>query len=248
MSDEGGVQFSAGMDHHRSKWPILVGLALTLFLIGVLVRPILILGAVALLGSVYGWLREDVRTLPLPTAARSDRYIAVVVLVLGEVFLFGAGFFYFFWARAHVAPWPPEGVDLRLGFVLVNSVLLFSSAATAHWAQRALEKGRDRAFRMHMASTVLLGTVFLGGQGYEYLTAGFTPASHPYGSAFFGLTGLHGLHVLAGLVVLAVLTILSKRGLVNQARASGVSAAILYWHFVDAVWAGILATIYLRWI
>jgi len=54
-----------------------------------------------------------------------------------------------------------------------------------------------------LATTLLLGSVFLVVQISEYASASFTIADGVYGSVFFLLTGFHGFHVLVGCVILA---------------------------------------------
>jgi cytochrome c oxidase subunit III len=63
---------------------------------------------------------------------------------------------------------------------------------------------------------------------------------------FYLTTGFHGIHVTGGLIAfLFVLgsTYITRRFTHEQAvRAIVVS---YYWHFVDVVWIGLFATIYL---
>ena len=97
--------------------------------------------------------------------------------------------------------------------------------------------------------TYIMGAVFIAGQATEYTSLvqeGITIPSSAYGSMFYLTTGFHGLHVTGGLIAfLFVLgrTFLAKRFTHEQA----VSAIVVsyYWHFVDVVWIGLFATIYL---
>jgi heme/copper-type cytochrome/quinol oxidase subunit 3 len=105
-------------------------------------------------------------------------------------------------------------------------------------------RGRSGAW---LAATMVLGAIFLVGQGSEYarlLGEGIGPGSALFGTTFFTLTGLHGLHVLGGLVALAALLTASRR----SARAVGPvawEAVGLYWHFVDAVWVVVFSVVYI---
>ncbi len=91
--------------------------------------------------------------------------------------------------------------------------------------------------------------MFIAGQATEYASLvqeGITIPSSAYGTMFYLTTGFHGLHVTGGLIAfLFVLgrTFLAKRFTHEQA----VSAIVVsyYWHFVDVVWIGLFATIYL---
>ena len=97
--------------------------------------------------------------------------------------------------------------------------------------------------------TYIMGSVFVAGQASEYtalIHEGVTIPASGYGSMFYLTTGFHALHVTGGLVAfLFVLgrTFLAKRFTHEQA----VSAIVVsyYWHFVDVVWIGLFATIYL---
>jgi hypothetical protein len=63
---------------------------------------------------------------------------------------------------------------------------------------------------------VLLGSVFLGFQAYEYHHAytelGLTMGAGAYGATFFMLTGFHGFHVTLGTIMLAVILLRSLSG------------------------------------
>ncbi len=91
--------------------------------------------------------------------------------------------------------------------------------------------------------------MFIAGQATEYVSLvqeGITISASAYGTMFYLTTGFHGLHVTGGLIAfLFVLgrTFLAKRFTHEQA----VSAIVVsyYWHFVDVVWIGLFATIYL---
>ena len=51
-----------------------------------------------------------------------------------------------------------------------------------------------------VAVTLVLGVIFLIGQGYDYTQLGFTLADGTFGTTFFTLTGFHGAHVLGGVI------------------------------------------------
>ena len=129
---------------------------------------------------------------------------------------------------------------LDIGRTAIFSVALFASSGTIAIA------GRARSVRW-LAATVVLGAVFLIGQGTEYarlLAEGIGPGSALFGTTFFTLTGLHGLHVLAGLLALVALLAAHRR----RPRAVGPvawEAVSMYWHFVDAVWVVVFSVVYL---
>ncbi len=231
---------------HGSPWPIALAASCTLLAIGIVSPLDPIFGVVAIVLSLVGWVKEALRphhaVEPVTPRDASD---AVLYLIASEVVLFGALFFYWFWARAHGAAWGRVDVE-SLPVLGLNTVFLLTSGWTAHAAHKALKLGQDRKFRGHVAATVLLGLAFLGGQAYEYTHLRFTPSTGPYGSAFYGLTGIHGLHVAAGLAALGFALVAAVRGALSTRHERQFGALALYWHFVDAVWLVILAVVYLE--
>lgn len=209
-------------------------------------------GAVVMLASVWGWVREDVRELrgkPFQDG-HSDYWLGTIVLILSEVIIFGVLFSFYFWSRGHSDDFIPEQIrGMSLAPIIVNTVILLSSGATVHTAQVYLKKGEMRKFQVWLGLTILLGVAFIGGQVREYLNLmheGLTAPTSVYATSFYSLTGVHGLHVVAGLVVLTTILVLSFTGFVRKERASGVEGAFLYWHFVDAVWVVVFSVVYLR--
>ena len=73
----------------------------------------------------------------------------------------------------------------------------------------------------------------------------FEVSSHAYGTMYFAMTGLHGLHVLAGLALMLVVLAGAAQGAYREGGADGVHAVGYYWHFVDVVWIGLFATLFL---
>ncbi len=130
----------------------------------------------------------------------------------------------------------------------INTALLLSSAVTLTIAHHALIAGQRSKTIGFMWITVLLGTVFLFVQGYEYHHAysemNLTLASGVYGSTFFMLTGFHGFHVLVGMLMLLFITLRLQKGHFTSERHFGFEGAAWYWHFVDVVWLGLYVVVY----
>lgn len=234
---------------HGSVWPLVVAVAAAVSLVGVFLPAVGVLGLLLLVIAVVAWVREDAREWPATVAPghRSDYWVGTLVFLFSEVVVFGTLFTYYFWVRGYATAWPPSEIpEAGLRLVAINTVLLVSSGFTAHAAHAALRRDRLVLYRRWLLLTILLGAAFVCGQAYEYATAGFGPTTGSYGTAFFALTGLHGLHVVGGLAVLLGLLVLAVRGKTRAAQASGVGGAVLYWHFVDAVWLLLFAVLYLR--
>lgn len=127
---------------------------------------------------------------------------------------------------------------------------LLASSATLWLAGRSLVHARHAMVRAWLLATLVLGGIFLVGQGREYqrlLAQHVTVGGNLFGATFFTLTGFHGLHVLLGLVMIAIVFAASATDSLAGPRSEAVEAVSLYWHFVDAVWLVIFAVVYL-WI
>ncbi len=130
----------------------------------------------------------------------------------------------------------------------IYTVCLLASSLTIWWAGHSLKRGNQRMMRLSLFATVILGAVFLYGQGREYqrlVNENVTISRNLFGSTFFTLTGFHGLHVFMGLVAIAILCGLALVGAFKKPHSVAIEAVSLYWHFVDVVWIVIFATVYL---
>jgi heme/copper-type cytochrome/quinol oxidase subunit 3 len=59
------------------------------------------------------------------------------------------------------------------------------------------------------------------------------------------MTGFHGLHVIAGVLLMLVILGRMTQGAYRDGTIDGPEAVGYYWHFVDVVWVGLYATIFL---
>jgi len=128
------------------------------------------------------------------------------------------------------------------------SVALLSSSVTLWQADVCLKSGGRSQARLWLAATILLGLIFLVGQGTEYahlLREHVTISRNLFGTTFFTLTGFHGLHVAVGLALLLILLGLTELGTAHEPTSSAMEAISLYWHFVDGVWVVIFSVVYL---
>ena len=172
--------------------------------------------------------------------------MGMILFVSSEIMFFGALIGALFSLRLGAEAWPPEGSPVPDPILAgLFTIFLVASSVTQHRGLHAARSGQRTSARNWMGVTLLLGLLFLAGQGYEWrsLTGdGLTIASNSFGTMFFLLTGAHGIHVLGGLVMIgAVATRVATRP-----RADGAAEAItLYWHFVDAVWLVLFTILYL---
>ncbi len=143
-------------------------------------------------------------------------------------------------------PLPHEVFDIP--YTSVSAFVLLMSSLTMVLALAAIQRGDRRGLRIWLIATALLGSVFLGGQFYEFTTftkEGMTIMGNLFGTTFFVLTGFHGTHVAIGVLILLSLLVVSLRGGLPQEESLTVEIAGLYWHFVDIVWIVIFTLVYL---
>ncbi len=176
--------------------------------------------------------------------------IGTIVWLSSELMFFAALFAMYFTLRA-VNPdiWKLETEMLNIPFSAANTTILVLSSVTAQLGVFAAERGDKERLRLWFIITFLMGAVFVGGQAFEYaelVHEGLTLSSSPFGSVFYITTGFHALHVTGGLV--AFLFVLARSYVRPKMTQGVVTAAVVtsyYWHFVDVVWIGLFATIYL---
>jgi heme/copper-type cytochrome/quinol oxidase subunit 3 len=141
----------------------------------------------------------------------------------------------------------PEAI-FDIPFTSVSSFVLLMSSLTMALAVGAIVRGDVQRNRVWLATTAMLGAVFIGGQVYEFTTfyrEGLGYTTNIFGSAFYTLTGFHGVHVSVGIIMLMSLLVMSLRGNLGPEKAEAVEIVGLYWHFVDIVWILIFTVVYL---
>jgi len=181
----------------------------------------------------------------MPVSARGVGPFGVVVFLASDVMLFAPFFAAYFVLRASNDPWPPAGVELETARAAIATVVLVASSFTLLAADRAAEHERGAATqRRWLLVTVALGAAFLANQIVEYATLDFGADSHPYGSAYWMLTGLHSAHVASGLVAMMLLFVRSARGAPRSTTSSWTVGVSLFWHLVDVIWVAVFLTIW----
>lgn len=137
-------------------------------------------------------------------------------------------------------------LDVKRTFIF--TLALLSSSLTIFLADLSLTRLNRKAVQIWLIFTILLGLVFMIGQGTEYAKLyklNFTISRNLFGSAFFTLTGFHGLHVVMGLIFLSVIAYMLLTGKFMRIEQNAFKSATIYWHFVDAVWVVVFSVVYL---
>ncbi len=184
------------------------------------------------------------------------------IVWLSSELMFFAGLFAAYFTIRNISPelWAQETEILNVPFATANTLILVLSSVTCQFGVFAAERGKPGrsgtltqislwGMREWFVLTYLMGAVFIGGQATEYaelVREGITIPSSPYGSLFYLATGFHGIHVIGGL--LAFLLVIGRTFAARKfTHEQAISAIVVsyYWHFVDIVWVGLFATIYL---
>ena len=149
----------------------------------------------------------------------------------------------------------PLAINLTAG----NTFILICSSVTMVLALAAFQDGKKAKGSMFLLFTVVIGSMFLSVQVYEYYqlmvghhyppgisaTGHFRPSVSLFASCFFTMTGFHGAHVTGGVILLFIIWLRSLAGVYTPQHYSPVELAGLYWHFVDLVWIILFTIVYL---
>ena len=176
--------------------------------------------------------------------------VGTIIWLSSELMFFAGLFAMYFTARARATEgWPPEPTELNLPYATFFTIVLVASSFTCQFGVFAAEQGNVYGLRRWFTITFALGLIFVLAQANEYRVLvtehGTSISSSTYGSVFYITTGFHALHVIGGLIAFVFLLIRSTMGRFTPAQATAAIVVSYYWHFVDVVWVGLFATIYL---
>jgi cytochrome c oxidase subunit 3 len=187
--------------------------------------------------------------------------VGTIIWLSSELMFFAALFASYFTIRAVSQPlWHQDTAHLNVPFASANTTILVLSSLACQLGVFAAERGQvgrsgsvfkvsGWGLREWFVLTYIMGAVFVAGQATEYVSLihdVITIPSSSYGTMFYLTTGFHGIHVTGGLV--AFLFVLGRTFLARKfTHEQAVTAIVVsyYWHFVDVVWIGLFATIYL---
>ena len=187
--------------------------------------------------------------------------VGTIIWLSSELMFFAALFACYFTVRAQSPDlWATQTDLLNVPFATGNTTILVLSSVTCQLGVFAAERGQvgrtgnllqvnKWGLREWFILTFVMGAIFIGGQATEYVELvhhGITLSSDGYGSVFYLTTGFHGIHVIGGLF--AFLFVLGRTYVARRfTHEQAISAVVVsyYWHFVDVVWIGLFATIYL---
>jgi cytochrome c oxidase subunit III len=198
----------------------------------------------------------------VPSVTRPNVVAVGTIVWLGSEVMFFAGLFAIYFTLKATSPelWTEQTAKLNITFAAINTTVLVLSSFTCQFGVFAAERLQARRtgtlfqfWKWGMVEwfflTYAMGATFVVGQIYEYavlVSEHVSLSSDSYGSAFYLTTGFHGLHVTGGLI--AFLLVIGRAFAVKNFGHKEATTAIVvsyYWHFVDVVWLGLFAVIYL---
>jgi heme/copper-type cytochrome/quinol oxidase subunit 3 len=187
---------------------------------------------------------------PVYFETRDMRLLGFLFFLVSDCILFSSFIFAYVYLRLSAPAWPPfvDGHQLPwfdTAFAALNSVVLFGSGVTMHFALENWKHLNRQKFNAWLIATIVLGIGFLLGQVHEYSLIKATWQGSSMGASFFTLTGMHGFHVFIGVIYLSILGIQANRGVYTGSRYFGLTAGTLYWHFVDVIWVALFFLFYL---
>lgn len=251
MSSQAGTH---ELEWHTSVWPFILSVGILFFVPlafafqfvyknSLLAMVSLGIGAPLTIASIIGWVKEGIED----SHHYSEGHVvwAMPIFILAEALLF-IGFFAAYWFLRFSAPsWPPAGTpEMSSTMPLIMTVILVTSSITIHLAENKLEEDSKGGFITWLIVTIALGAVFLFLEGSEWaglISEGFTTKTNIFSTSFYSITGFHGSHVLVGAATFLCVLIPALAGKVSKPF---VTAASMYWHFVDIVWLFVVSQIY----
>jgi cytochrome c oxidase subunit 3 len=182
----------------------------------------------------------------VPWALPNRGTVGILCLILAEsaIFIIFVVAYLYYIGKSLSGPTPRQVLELPI----LGTVCLLSSSITVHWAVSSLRKNNIRNCTLGLASTVLLGTIFLATTAQEWYHLirydGLTIRTNLFGTTFYSLVGLHATHVVVGLIMLIIALVISLRGRMSQHHEQRLDVLSYYWHFVDAVWVVVFLVVY----
>lgn len=191
-------------------------------------------------------------TIPISTESEAPWHlpyrgtVGMVCLIIAEAAIFAIFFvsYIFYIGKSLTGPTPREVLELPI----FGTICLLSSSITVHWAVSALRKENIRGCTLGLASTVLLGALFMLSTAQEWYhlihDAGLTIRTNLFGTTYYSLVGLHATHVIVGLILLSIALFTALTGRIREEHSEKLEVLSLYWHFVDAIWVGVFTVVY----
>lgn len=123
----------------------------------------------------------------------------------------------------------------------VSCAVIIASSLTLNMAVNAAKRDDQKALKMGLRITGLLGIAFCVTQylGWGELVAQkifLVEKINNAGKYLYFISGLHLVHLFGGLISLSVTTRNASKGQYSSTNYLGMQLCALYWHFLDILW------------
>ena len=174
--------------------------------------------------------------------------LAMLLFLAAEAMFFAGLIGAYLVFRMGSVEWPPFG-QTRLPLVVtgINTVLLVLSSQTMRQGFHSVRNGMIRQTVRWLGATLVLGSCFLGIQGFEWvrlMNFGLTLSSGPYGFTFYTIVGCHAAHVTAAVLWLSIVFDRTMQGRFSADRHVGLDLCRMYWYFVTGLWPVLYSLVY----
>ncbi|RME15698.1 MAG: hypothetical protein D6797_06095 [Bdellovibrio sp.] len=171
--------------------------------------------------------------------------LGMLLFVFTEIMFFSGLISAYFVIRSRSNFWvPPEGVRLPVLSTAFNTFALFLSGVLLYYAYRLFDmKGKREKALFYMFISFLLGSFFVGFQGFEWVRLfayGMTLKSNIFSSVFYLLIGSHAAHALSG--ALAILFV--WKGFRRKYQKDVMIALMMFWFMVVGIWPVLYGLLY----
>ena len=182
--------------------------------------------------------------IPIADNAR----VAIVMFMVAETMFFAGLIGAYIVFRVSTPVWPPSSLPrLPIAVTWVNTFVLMASGWAMATALRAVKVGEQVRLRRGLLATAVLGAIFVGVQGSEWVRLvghGLTLSSGTYGGTFYVLIGAHAAHVVGALLWVLAVGVRAQRGAYSAQSGTGVEICAIYWFYVCALWLILFALVY----
>ncbi len=159
---------------------------------------------------------------------------------LASIIMMYAGLTSAYVVKSQLASWQQVALPTYFWY---STVAILLSSMTMQMALRSFKEREMNRYRLLIAATVVLGSLFVLLQyfGFQQLwSSGITFQGSGAGQFLYVIAGLHGLHVVGGMIALMVIFFKAFFGQTKTYSSIPVEVASIYWHFVDILWVYLL--------
>lgn len=188
-------------------------------------------------------------TLHLPRYVQGNRSLqwwGVFFVVVIELTIFATLFSSYFYLRAAVEQWPPDGIGLpEMGLPLVATFVLLVGVWFARDSVRSIRRNDEAGLQRNLAILILIGLVYIALRTVEFdgATHGFT--TNAYSSIFWTVVWFHVAHVIGSILMAGALFVAARQGHFHGEKSTAIEGNAQLWTFGAAVNIAVFVVLYL---